>query len=248
MHTFTVPFFVEEPMYWRNIPIATSCLMLFPKDRELYAVTKGPVSLCTMSFTDDLVAKQIALYSENVSDVRSTGGVVELQTSQWQNIHKLTHLYSELLTQQGEHSQHRVHIKSLEEDLLAGMLDPLLHSYEKNTPIKLEAAARNTQRALDYMEARQREPVIIADLCRTTGISRRVLELSFKKYLGQSPKQFSNHRRLRHCHEELRRTSPQQKSVKQVAISWGFWHMGQFGRDYKQLFGQTPGTTLAIPL
>jgi hypothetical protein len=73
----------------------------------------------------------------------------------------------------------------------------------------------------------------------------RVLELSFKKYIGQSPKQYINHQRLRHCNEELRRISPQQKSVNQVAMSWGFWHMGQFSHDYKKLFGQTPGTTLA---
>jgi AraC family ethanolamine operon transcriptional activator len=95
------------------------------------------------------------------------------------------------------------------------------------------------------MYALRREPIIIADLCSALGISRRVLELSFKKYIGLSPKQFSNQQRMHSCHEELLRGSPLHNSVSQVAMSWGFWHMGQFGSDYKKLFGQTPGTTLA---
>jgi AraC family ethanolamine operon transcriptional activator len=95
------------------------------------------------------------------------------------------------------------------------------------------------------MYALRREPLIIADLCSALGISRRVLELSFKKYIGLSPKQFSNYQRMRDCHAELLLGSRQQNSVSQVAMNWGFWHMGQFGSDYKKLFGQTPSATLA---
>jgi AraC family ethanolamine operon transcriptional activator len=244
MHTFALPLSIVGPMSWRNIPISTNSLMLFPENRELYALANGPVSICTLSIADDLVAKQLALFGENVSNRLDKGGAVALQAPQRRNLHALMRLYSEFLAQQGEHRQLREHRQSLEEDLLVSMLALTLASCEKNAPIKLEAAARNTRRALDYMESQQREPVMIADLCHTVGISRRVLELSFKKYIGQSPKQYSNHQRLRHCHEELRKISPRQKSVKQVAIGWGFWHMGQFGQDYKQLFGQTPGTTL----
>jgi AraC family ethanolamine operon transcriptional activator len=245
MHTFAIPFWIRGPMYWRNIPVITNSLMVFPKDRELYAAAKGPVSICSISVAEDLVAKQLSLCSKNVSHALNTGRAWQLQTCQWQSLHKSMHVYSEFVTQQGDHGQHSGLRESLEEDLLVSMLDLLLESVEEVAPIRPEAAAKNTQRALDYLREQGREPVVIADLCSAVGISRRVLELSFKKYIGQSPKQYSNHQRLRHCNEELRRTSPKQKSVNQVAISWGFWHMGQFGHDYKKLFGQTPGTTLA---
>jgi len=29
-----------------------------------------------------------------------------------------------------------------------------------------------------------------------------------------------------------------------VANAWGFWHMGQFARDYRRLFGELPSDTL----
>ncbi|WP_338353092.1 hypothetical protein [Thalassolituus oleivorans] len=29
-----------------------------------------------------------------------------------------------------------------------------------------------------------------------------------------------------------------------VAANWGFWHPGQFAKDYKQLFGENPSETV----
>jgi AraC family ethanolamine operon transcriptional activator len=33
--------------------------------------------------------------------------------------------------------------------------------------------------------------------------------------------------------------------VGQVAGDWGFYHLGQFSRDYRRLFGESPSATLA---
>jgi AraC family ethanolamine operon transcriptional activator len=43
--------------------------------------------------------------------------------------------------------------------------------------------------------------------------------------------------------EELRRSGPPVK-VHHVANRWGFWHMGQFARDYQRQFGELPSETL----
>ncbi|WP_408635108.1 helix-turn-helix domain-containing protein [Oleiphilus messinensis] len=29
-----------------------------------------------------------------------------------------------------------------------------------------------------------------------------------------------------------------------VAADWGFWHLSQFSKDYRQLFGERPSDTL----
>jgi AraC-like DNA-binding protein len=241
MHTFALPVLIQGPMYWRNIPVHTQCLMAFPENRELHAVANGAMNMCTISVHDDRISKQLAVSGEYTHHALNKVGATELQDHQWHKLHNLLRLYSECLAQQGNNRYSRL----LEETLLDGILDLLMGSATAGVPIRMEAAARNTRRALEYMYAQQREPVIIADLCSALGISRRVLELSFKKYIGLSPKQFSNHQRICSCHEELLLGSPQHNSVNEVAMSWGFWHMGQFGHDYKKLFGQTPGTTLA---
>jgi len=33
-------------------------------------------------------------------------------------------------------------------------------------------------------------------------------------------------------------------SITQISSQWGFWHMGQFGADYKRQFGELPSETL----
>ncbi|MEH6611649.1 MAG: helix-turn-helix domain-containing protein [Halioglobus sp.] len=241
MHTFALPVLIRGPMYWRSIPIHTQCLMAFPENHELQAVAYGPSSMCTISVHEDRISKQLAVSGEYNHNDLNKGGATELQAYQWHKLHKLLRFYSECLAQHGDSR----YSKLLEEDLLDGILDLMMGSATAGIPIRPEAAARNTRRALDYMYALQREPMNIADLCSTLGISRRVLELSFKKYVGLSPKQFSNQQRMHSCHQELLRGSAQDDSVSQVAMGWGFWHMGQFGSDYKKLFGQTPGTTLA---
>ncbi|WP_408631189.1 helix-turn-helix domain-containing protein [Marinomonas shanghaiensis] len=34
------------------------------------------------------------------------------------------------------------------------------------------------------------------------------------------------------------------QAVSDIAAQWGFWHLSQFAKDYKQLFGETPSKTL----
>jgi AraC family ethanolamine operon transcriptional activator len=34
------------------------------------------------------------------------------------------------------------------------------------------------------------------------------------------------------------------RSVKAAALSCGFWHLGQFSRDYRLTFGELPSETL----
>ena len=33
-------------------------------------------------------------------------------------------------------------------------------------------------------------------------------------------------------------------SVADAANEWGFWHMGQFAKDYRRMFGELPSETL----
>jgi AraC-like DNA-binding protein len=43
----------------------------------------------------------------------------------------------------------------------------------------------------------------------------------------------------------LRQERASQLLVKSVALAHGFWHLGQFSRDYRDHFGEAPSKTLA---
>ena len=81
-------------------------------------------------------------------------------------------------------------------------------------------------------------------LCRITGVGARTLETSFLEVTGLSPMKFLRVRRLNAGRHTLATGDPDEISVKSVAMSQGFWHLGRFARDYKLLFGENPSATL----
>nr|WP_269767767.1 helix-turn-helix domain-containing protein [Oleiphilus messinensis] len=46
------------------------------------------------------------------------------------------------------------------------------------------------------------------------------------------------------CSRALYQSSAEQTQVADVAADWGFWHLSQFSKDYRQLFGERPSDTL----
>lgn len=43
---------------------------------------------------------------------------------------------------------------------------------------------------------------------------------------------------------ELYRASPDKAQVSDILADFGFWHFGQFAKDYREAFGERPSDTL----
>lgn len=95
----------------------------------------------------------------------------------------------------------------------------------------------------EYVNAHPQSTVTITDLCELTFVSRRTLQYSFESILGINPLRFLRLTRLNNVRRELKRAK-QDKPISVIAANWGFWHAGQFTKDYTQLFGENPSKTL----
>jgi AraC family ethanolamine operon transcriptional activator len=84
----------------------------------------------------------------------------------------------------------------------------------------------------------------VPELCRNFDISRRTLQYAFEQVLGMGPNAYLKLLRLNGVRRDLSRRSALMKSVQQVAADWGFWHLSQFSKDYKQHFLELPSATL----
>lgn len=112
-------------------------------------------------------------------------------------------------------------------------------------------AARMTARrchlirtADDYLRAHVDRPVYTEDLCAALGTSPSALAEAFGAALGLSPHRYLKRRRLCMVRAALDPEGPA-PMVKAIALSHGFWHLGQFARDYHAQFGEMPSETLA---
>jgi len=83
------------------------------------------------------------------------------------------------------------------------------------------------------------EPPSVATLCDALGVSRRTLQSAFQQTTGLAPAAFLRTVRLTAARRALREA----RSVAEAATSQGFWHLGQFSQDYRELFGELPSAT-----
>lgn len=88
-------------------------------------------------------------------------------------------------------------------------------------------------------------PLTKLDLCRLANASERTLEYAFKDYYRMSPAAYLKTVRMNAVRKELLEAYRDENSVTAIAAKFGFWHLGHFARDYKQLFGESPSVSLS---
>ncbi len=96
-----------------------------------------------------------------------------------------------------------------------------------------------------YLRAHPARPIYTEELCAALGVSATSLYQAFRATFGMSPHRYLKLRRMGMVRAALRARSGPWRSVKAIALSHGFWHLGQFARDYKALYGETPSATLS---
>jgi AraC family ethanolamine operon transcriptional activator len=127
--------------------------------------------------------------------------------------------------------------------LLAAMLDEIdEHSVERSLCLNRRyAAVRTCQR---YMRENVDDTVTLLDLSRACGMRSRSLINAFEAIAGFSPMDYLKRLRLTAVYSSLAQSDARSTKVIDVAMEWGFWHMGHFARDYRVMFGEAPSQTL----
>ena len=97
--------------------------------------------------------------------------------------------------------------------------------------------------AREFIHARLSEPLPLSDLCRHAGLKVRTLETGFREVTGLTPIAYIRSLRLNAVRRALHHTLAPQRSISDIALDNGFWHLSQFATDYRKLFGETPMNT-----
>ncbi len=102
------------------------------------------------------------------------------------------------------------------------------------------APSRKLRLALDYIEANLAARLRLADVAEACGLSVRTLQSLFKRELGTSVVQIVIEKRLDRVHADLLVEGNTGALVSQIAYRWGFAHMSDFSRRYRERFGHLP--------
>lgn len=99
-------------------------------------------------------------------------------------------------------------------------------------------------RALDLIDARLDQAILLSDLCEAAGVSGRTLNAVFRDQLEMSPHQYIMVRRLHGVHAAIRSATPED-TVSEICGRFGIWDFGRFARAYRSRFGMAPSRMLA---
>jgi AraC family ethanolamine operon transcriptional activator len=97
----------------------------------------------------------------------------------------------------------------------------------------------------EHLCANPVRPIYTDDLCLALGVSASALREAFHAVFGISPHRYLKLRRMSLARAALLSSSGPWHSVKAAALSHGFWHLGQFAQDYREIYGELPSATLA---
>jgi AraC-like DNA-binding protein len=135
-------------------------------------------------------------------------------------------------------------IRQLESEIMTALVAALQAGRPTGfSPPEPRLRARALQSALDYIEAHADEPPGIQEICRASGASWRTLDYAFRDRFDVTPKQYLHAFRLRQVRREIIDTGSS-LPISEIAAHWGFWHMGQFAKDYRRQFGELPSETV----
>lgn len=133
----------------------------------------------------------------------------------------------------------------LEEFVMSSLLYSLNSNYTDQLSSRSEPAHRAIRAACDYIDRNLADPITVEDIARAGGVSVRTIQNLFAQQLGQSPTNYLRNERLERARSDLADApSDSRLTVTDVALRWGFSHLGRFATTYRKRFGESPSETL----
>lgn len=222
---------------WSGRDYAARSILPFNGPNGIDGVSEPGMEAFTMSVRDEFVRAVGESCHIPIADVLvdpSTGAVVADSQP--------TRFFRFLLSSVFEDKEARL-TSEVEDELIVALLNASLTDtafLEKSEPVQ---RSRAISKAMAFINDSRDEAVGVRDVCSNTGVALRTLHRAFLERFGIGPKAYLVRRRLSRVHAELTCARPD-TLVADVANRWGFWHMGQFAKDYRRTFGELPSETL----
>lgn len=135
---------------------------------------------------------------------------------------------------------------SLADHMLAAMVrfDSCLVKVDATARIARAGRRVAVRLARDFIHSRLSEPLRLSQLCEHARVKLRTLEYGFREVTGLTPIAYIRSLRLNAVRRALLNdASAQHRSISEIAMDAGFWHLSQFAMDYRLFFGETPTET-----
>lgn len=238
---WTFAFINDIKVHWRNYIVEPESVIIYAPGSEINAVSEANFEVMTFSIPDnylfELAKKEGA---ENIYHALKSIDVMTTKNPLWSVLRKS--IYNEIVKQ----LKNRKYNNSLQfkETFTKKLLLLLKDASISKKKVSGKKRLRLLQDTEKYILKHITEPITIFAIASHFNVSERTLLYAFKNRFGMGPKGFMLILKLNHAHHTLCKEN-NNKSVASLVRDCGFWHMGQFYKDYKMFFGELPSYTLS---
>lgn len=109
---------------------------------------------------------------------------------------------------------------------------------------QVEESCPSFSRIADYIEEHLKKDISVEQLAKLAHMSSRSLYLLFERKAGTTPKSYIRQRKLEQIHQQLSSSPARVRNITEIAMDYGFMHLGRFSESYRNEFGELPSDTL----
>lgn len=243
--TFVIPAQQELNLNWRRKNVGRDDLLINPYNGAFYSISNSCFDVFTISMTEQVLEKA-ARANEATSVLRllQLNDVIRLPPAASDHLRTACHLFFKHLKGNPKHFTEGLMDDQLLIEIPRIIVNVIAQSTGNPIPRQVKSKTDQIKKAREAIAAFGHLPISISDLGKMVGMSQRSLLYAFRDEFSISPKGYLQTYRLNRVRKDLRTTAPASAAIANIANEWGFWHMGQFARDYQRQFGELPSQTL----
>ncbi len=241
--TIAIPASTELLLDWRGYQVRSNDLLVFPKGRDLDSVSQPDFDMFVYSVPENRLASAGArLGVPDIVEHLDSVNFLKCCPCCLQQLRRTLDQLCRQLNARPTLFKNQAFIDELEDSFFTQLVRAIFPARQAIPASRLRDFG--LQRAEAYLEKHAGDPPTVADLCAAAGVSERTLEYAFRERFGLTPKAYLRAYRLNRVRTDLLRADWLATTVAGIANRWGFWHIGQFARDYRMMFGENPSATL----
>ena len=236
----------SPPIIWRGLEVDHHKIMVYGPGDEIDCASEPGFSVRTYSISERMLSKPgryMGVYRPE--KVLKRNKVVLISTRSRQVIQDAIAVANRNVGLEGAGIDTEQVRHALETTIPRLILSSISETQDIQIRSPMTKRRRQALAAIDQgLASSPTPPTTVLELCQLAGVSERTLQYLFRQKYGISPKAYIKLVRLNGVRRVLYRADPRKTRIVDIANIWGFWHMGQFAKDYKKYFGELPTETL----
>lgn len=234
-----------QSLVWLKRKVNTKDLIVYREDNFWESVSHDGFDMFTIDIEQEYLRSMIEESGGLLKDknLRADEMIISMDTVTLLKIRQfLNQLFYKL-----ERNALNIHSPKLRHHIIHKLPKLLLHIVNgctENVHQKRRKRDIAVEKAVSFINETLYDKISMPELCTYANVSERTLEYGFQQKFSVSPIQFIKASKLYNVRQEIM-LAKKGYSISEIAQKHGFKHLGQFAKDYKNLFGESPSTTIA---